>query len=348
MRRPGRAVAVAVLLLFMPAVLACPACNIFNYLATSIRSSSKIFVGKVLKEVDENHAEVEVTKVLRGDYAIGAIVNLEVYRAKEEIGKTYIFSNPTSWPPRFEVLTLDFEDEIKFLMQEKPEIASVAEAIKRVQGISVETHKLGMTYLLEHHEAAIAPLLAELKSLTPDVLNDKPVFFGTYRLGKLLEALLANPSDAAKDYCIAELNAMAALPAQDIDWKEKYFEASAQAVFLQDMLKHSQKHEALSRALLDCVFDLLPKLSDKSQSDVVYALLLSTSTKLDALQRKIQHADNIALGAYNASQFSARWWNFDSAYPLIDQAIALATRPELKTQIEERVKSWETFHTRAK
>jgi len=44
---------------------ACPECNIHNNLADSVRSSTNVFLGKVIGRIDDRTAEVEVLKVLR-------------------------------------------------------------------------------------------------------------------------------------------------------------------------------------------------------------------------------------------------------------------------------------------
>jgi len=131
--------AVAFIVLYPGRVLACPACNIHNYLAASVRSSTDIFHGEVLRQVDDKTAEIKVLRVLRGKRKIGAAVKSRMYGAKKYVGEEFIFSNPTSHQPTFEVLQLKHEDEVLFLIQKESSVDSVEEAIKRVQGVSVVT-----------------------------------------------------------------------------------------------------------------------------------------------------------------------------------------------------------------
>ena len=105
---------------FATAGYACPNCNIHNHLAASVQSSTNIFHGKVLQQIDEWTVEVEVLKVLRGEHKVDSRVKSKIYGAKRYIGKEFIFSDPASWPPVFDALPLEFEDQALFLRRASP------------------------------------------------------------------------------------------------------------------------------------------------------------------------------------------------------------------------------------
>lgn len=199
--------------------VACPHCNIHNHLASSVQSSTNIFLGEVLRQVADGTAEIKVLKVLRGTHKVGSKVTSKMWRAERHVGERFIFSDPTSHPPTFEVLSPEFEDEVLFLIQEEPSVGNMEEAVKRVQGVSVVTQEIGMKYIEEHHDAALKPLLAELDSLMPAVFSGKEVFFGEHRLGKLVEALLLKSTDTGREFVFSQIDALPRQQPPPIEWK---------------------------------------------------------------------------------------------------------------------------------
>ncbi len=329
--------------------VACPACNIHNYLAGSVQSSTNIFHGKVVRQVDDRTAEVEVLKVLRGKYKVGSTVKSEMYGSKGHIGKKFIFSNPTSRPPSFEVLQLQFEDEVLFLIQKKPKVSNVKEAIKRLQGVSVMTQSIGMEYLTNHYDKAITPLIAEINTLMPKVFSTHDVFFGEHRLGKLMEALVYRESNHAKEYALSWIDGLPKLKEEKIGWTSIPHNASSRGVFLRDMLRHSRKHKEFSNTLRKRLLTHLPNLSSRTLADAVYALVLSESAAANDIQtilKKNKSSDMLALGLYLAGNYRARWWAYDGAYAFWDKALVIAKQKELRAAISERIKRSEKFHKR--
>lgn len=203
---------------FAGRALGCPACNIHNYLAKSVQSSTHIYEGEVLRQVSRTEAEVRVLKVLRGDHKVGSQINSEMFLSGRYVGERFLFSNPTSEEPRFEALPPEFEDEVLFLIQKEPSVGDMREAVKRVQGISVVTQEIGMKYIEQHHDAALEPLLAELDSLMPRVFSGQETFFGEHRLGKLVEAILLKPTDAGREFVFSQIDALPSQRPRPVDW----------------------------------------------------------------------------------------------------------------------------------
>lgn len=339
--------AVVAMFVFYPGrVFACPHCNVHNYLAASVRSSTNIFVGKVIRAVDDKTAEVEVVKSLRGDYEVGSKVKTKMYKSKDYLDKQFIFSNPTSWDPRFEVLTPDYEDEVLFLMEEEPSVNSVKQAIKRVQGVSVMTQAIGMEYLTKHYDEATDPLIKEIKILMPKVLSEDDVFFGEHRLGKLLEALLSKESDQAKEFVLTCITQMGQEKDKKINWESIPNTVSSQGVFLSDIFRHSQKHNTYAQALSSRLNTVLPTLSETALAETAYALVVSETDTLENMKKRLESANNpdaIALGLYFAGNYESRWWQHKKAYALWDAALALAEKEELREVIAKRLKDSEEF-----
>jgi hypothetical protein len=326
--------------LYITRANACPHCNIHNYLAASIRSSTNIFHGKVIRQIDGQTAEVEVLKVLRGEHKVGFKVKSEMYGSKEYIGKKFIFSDPKSLPPTFEVLPLEFEDEILFLMQEEPVVGNLKNAVKRVQGVSVVTQGIGMEYLTNRYDEAVGLLIAELNTLMPEVFSPNDVFFGEHRLGKLIEALLYRQSDQASTFVFAHVDELVKQDPGKIDWAAIPYNASSRGVFLRDILRFSQKHEDLVASLRKRLTAALPKLSGITLADSTYAILISGLDNVDGVQKVLQgneSVDMVALGLYFAGNSESRWWQHDKAYAFWEKALSVAKRKELKDAISKRI-----------
>jgi hypothetical protein len=94
----------------------CPMCNMHNYLAFSVRSSSDIYVATVLKPVAENRAQLRVLRVLRGSARPGDLRTTDLWDAKRDVGNTLIFCNPTSRQPNWDSLPVELEAEINWLL----------------------------------------------------------------------------------------------------------------------------------------------------------------------------------------------------------------------------------------
>jgi len=407
-------VAMAIGALSTGRAVGCPHCNIHNLLADSVRSSTNIFHGQVLRQVDDWTAEVKVLKVLRGTHKVGSNVTNRMYKARAHVGETFIFSDPTGAGHNFEVLTLDYEDEVLFLAQKEPSVGNLEEAIKRVQGVSVETQKIGMKYIADHHDAAVKPLIAELNSLAPQVFSGKEVFFGQHRLGKLVEALLLKRTNEGRDFLFSQIDdfarererpryirfdrlclvvipgaiglcillaglswfrsgvlarwpflksrrsllilaAVASLVLACAVWylgpwvrpAPRYL--SSRGVFLRDMLCQTQRHQELSTAARERMFDVCLRLKGPTLAAAVYAMVLARVATPDELQAKLndeESADMLALGLYFAGNEESRWLQDEKAYALWDRALSVAKGKELKEAIFKEIAGSERFRKR--
>jgi len=96
---------------------ACPNCNIYNYLASSVESSTNVYIGQVVVIHAKDTALVKVVEVLRGSHSPGDQLKVEFNGNADNVGTKYLFSNPTSWPPNFPTLPLWLKDEVSFLVR---------------------------------------------------------------------------------------------------------------------------------------------------------------------------------------------------------------------------------------
>lgn len=330
-------------------VTACPACNINNYLDDSVRSSHDIFVGRVIRQIDEHTAEVEVVRRLRTWYKVGSKVKTKMFHASKDIGKQFIFSDPTSWPPTFEVLPLEFEDEVLFLIQEKPSIANTLEAIRRVQGVSRRTQGIGLGYVWNHHEQAVGPIIDRLEALMCKVFSSGDVSFGEHRLGQLLKALFLKDSIRAKNFSVAWIDGLGRQTLKKVDWSSIPYRASSRGEFLRNMLIQGHRHGRLSAILFDRVCEILPTLSGVIQADVVFAMVLSNVDNPDEIHQILRNTDSgdmLALGLFFAGNHQASQWQHRVALGFWEKALSFAEREELKDAIGRRLEDSERFGRR--
>lgn len=96
--------------------LACPDCNIHNFLVTSVGCSKNIIVGRLKEALEDRKVRVEVLRTIRGTYQKGDVVIMEgPYEASKQCGECFVFSDPENMGPTFAALPASFEDEVRFL-----------------------------------------------------------------------------------------------------------------------------------------------------------------------------------------------------------------------------------------
>jgi hypothetical protein len=199
-------------------VLACPYCNIFNYLAASVRSSTEISVAKVVKVTAEDQAQVQVVRVIRGPFKDGQLLNQKLWNAKAYDGQTLIFCNPTSWPPNFETLPAELEEEVAWLIStaphmegpgqneqegpgtpplsqaEKQSVKNIETALRRIQGISNASRSAGLDWIKEQKSFPSAQIRSALLSTRAPSKTAGELTWQPHRQACLLEALMLSPT----------------------------------------------------------------------------------------------------------------------------------------------------------
>jgi hypothetical protein len=281
-----------------------------------------------------------VLKIYCGDHKVGDKAQMEMYDADQYLGERWIFSDPTSGPPAFEVLPPEFEDEVLFLLQKDPAVQDLKEAVRRVQGVSVAAQEASRDYIREHHGQAVEPLLAELRTLGEAVFSEKEVFYGSYRMRKLAEALLLEPSPQGEEYVLDAIRSWETLRPSKIDWDKAPRVPSARGEFLKDLFASIPQDSALRGKARNALRGVFPRLKGGSVPEMVQALLLSgleTPDSLLLIRDETQDADLLALGLYQAGNVKDGGWQWKAAAAYWRKASALASKLQLKHAIEEEL-----------
>jgi hypothetical protein len=96
--------------------LACPACNIHNYLGVSVRNAANIYVGQLVLGSDGS-PQAEVVRVIRGNYLPGQRIAVEFHEPEKHLGTPFVFCEGEEYGPRWKCLEIGFEQEVRFLAE---------------------------------------------------------------------------------------------------------------------------------------------------------------------------------------------------------------------------------------
>jgi hypothetical protein len=237
------------------ALNACPACNIYNYLGSSIGTSSNVVVGQLVA-VDDNkkgQVKIEIIRTLKGSYLPKTQVEMQAWNDKEDIGKTFVFSDPKSFgAPAFHTLPLELEDEVQFLIKwgllneqglkkigKEPseisnsgfhqlyldslaqyEITNAREAIRRVQGISNQSRDLGMNFLSKQKPLPSDEIIQVIESVNKDIFSEKDSYMPHNRLGNLIEALMLSDDQSSHQFLLQLLDQHLRQNEKPVDWSK--------------------------------------------------------------------------------------------------------------------------------
>ncbi len=337
------------LALYATACWACPHCNIHNYLAKSVESSKNIYVGRVLSQVDEQHAEIKVLRVIRGERQAGEKVKTQMWMAGRDVGAELVFSDPTSWPPNYPVLPLFVEDEIRFLIQPQLAIADMDEGIRRVQGIGVETSKAGMEYVRLHRTGASAAIIKAIREIRFEEESGTEPPFCSYRLTNLVAALMAVPTKEAENFVVQETLALLGGRSEKLDIANFPHAATVRAEYLNDLLVQSAKSEPLQWKVRTSVLAAYPGLTGSLLTDVTYALVRSKASSPDSLAPLAtdqMQKDMVAVGVLLVGNDSSRWWDWEHAAEVWKQALSVEPSETVRQRIQERLDSARRFLNR--
>lgn len=254
---------VSLLLGWPGTIQACPACNIYNYLAESVAGSTNIVIGKLVARESDSEVKVQVIKSLRGPRKAGDFIRLNAWCGPEAVGQTYIFSDP--WDnPSFPMLEMDCEAEVKALirmadlesknpnrparmryspgegfaeytLQHYP-VRDLAEAISLVQGWSNESFALGLKYLHRYKPAPTRELIAAISPLKDELLSGNERNSTENRLGNLLAALLMATNQTAEIFMLEQTRACLVPTNQPVDWTQPRYGSSNRGDLLAKLL----------------------------------------------------------------------------------------------------------------
>lgn len=325
MRTPG---VVFALLLVGPRADACPNCTISVDLPPSVASATNIYLGRVVRPLDQRQVEVRVERVLRGPLTKGQLVKvpmrrsgIPLIRAKEDLGRLLLLSDPTpgenDWT--YPVLDPEFEDEVRFLMQKKPrKLTSAAQAIVVAQGISDEASNAGLHYLRRHRAEVTAPLIKAAEHLTSALVSNRAHYWDWIRLQNLVRALVGKVGPASPAF--AKVRAYVLQEAQrflDHTWRPLDVKAILDPAVptVRDLSPHCLRGRVLGVVLANTELPSLraeirrrvesayPKLDGEGIACAVSTLVSTAVSKPASLTplKQAEKNDAIAAGLYDAA-----------------------------------------------
>jgi len=344
--------------IFAPAqTRGCPACNIYNYLGESVLSSSNVFVGRLIAVETNYHATVEVIRTLCGNYRSGQKVKIDAYATTNEIGNTFIFSDPKSFGPSFPQLGMDFQDEVEFLVQLKtsPEntyaprmtpftpqkdyhVKNASEAIKRVQGVSNQSKQAGMDFLRTCRPFPFQKTTDAIEASRSKIIDGKGDNSTQNSAGNLIEALLLDNEAETGSYLVEQVRFTVAQKDAPVNWKDMPRSASWRGQWLAALLglpgtnwvhrkyadsnPYRKNHPALNEKEKQAVLEALPKMRGMLLAESIFALYdtkLMTMQQLQALLANKPGIDEFALGIMWSAQNKISIYDADEGpKPLAD------------------------------
>jgi hypothetical protein len=170
------AIAAVGCLLVAARILACPMCNIHNYLGLSVRSSSQVLV---VKAVEGEKDQFQVARVLRGS---DRLLGMKLYGARERFTQGYILCNPSSEPPTFEILPLDMEEEVAWLIATDRQSSLIPE----------RTIRAGIVVSPPGYPYGAVDLVSALSSVVKDTDSDRINADRFEKIGQAQKASVAN------------------------------------------------------------------------------------------------------------------------------------------------------------
>ena len=244
--------------------------------------------------------------------------------------------------PEYREFSLNFEDEIRFLLDENATINSIKDAVKRVQGLSVESREAGEKYLKEHPEEATTALLSEIKSLGKMLLTGEQVWFGECRHEQLLSALPVETDKRAWNFVSEELDRLLNLEPDKINWKKVSRDAPFKSHYMENLFKISKRKESLSASLKEKLINTCKKEKSPVVRDALYALLknkeLTDKQFTDLTGSMDEKTRNFAALTLYHLGWEAIWsFERDNAFKNWSKAVQLLSEKNFKRALRENI-----------
>jgi len=344
------------------AMMACPDCNIHNYLFSSLRSSSNVFAGEIVAG-----NKVRILNVYRGTNSVGTTVDYDL-RYLRFSGNPLIFCDPRSHDLNFKQLPIELDWETKFILRKPwseadrypidhasennqstiPEIRHKMEALKAVQGISRVTRQLGMEYV-KKHKADCAPVIEWEVHRRQALLgtNGNPQMFD-YCYAGLAEAYwLAKPTNALAN-CLTLIDGFLSRAPSVIDLENPNDKPSAEIRYIALSLGAAQG-TAFSKPLIERLKTVIPQLDGMSLAAALYVCERSKLFDEEEVRMLAQtlakeqpaKKDAIALAFYQLGCEFAPSWDYKKTLPCFIFARAHCEKSALLQKINDRIAWWE-------
>ena len=316
---------------------ACPACYLQGSLAPAVKAARTIYVGDAVRSIGPARVELKVSRVLRGSLKIGQRVQVRAMLVDGQLGKPVLVIEPAEWPSGAPAIGGELEDEVRFLMQRRPRIASADEAVRRAAGVSVEARAAGRRYLRSHRQGASALLIREIERLKPLVLASKQGFFDEHRLEHLVGELLAEVDAPARAWALGEVDGFLRRPWRALRKNGVLDDPGSRGLLLEWLLSSVSRKHVLRGELRRRLESGLGRLAGEGIALAVYALAGSGTTRPSdhGPLAKDEQTHAVAMGLFLAGLRAAREGESAKARALLGRARTLARSAALRTAVDE-------------
>lgn len=309
-------------------ISACPACNIHNYLSSSIKSSSQIYKGKVLRSIDNNKALIIVESILKKDSTmsieIGDSIQEYVYDAFEKIGKSYIFSNPMAIGIKFPILDHYFEEEIKLIIKDSS-LVNVNEALILLNGVSSVSNRKAWIFFEGNKTDSISNLLLKNLTLLLDSCKlNKDYPFYDHRIRSNVSILLKLNDNHINNGLINLIYSINYSEYETYEWTDKtYNKQSGAGSFLRYLIEESSKIKSFQKKVTDILESEITKNKTSEIQFFAYGLSFLEEYKWNKKFKElsIEQKKHISKGIFLAAIWYRFWFRSDKVEILKKQAI---------------------------
>lgn len=329
-------------------VLACPACNIHNYLAANVHSASLIYSAELISLKGDNY-EFQVLSFIKNtdNDTIEATFTKSLTYKDLKIGDRMLFLkfNKHIYGPSYYRLPGTYEDEVRFLADTNRSVRSVDSAIWLLNCVSRESNRLGADFIRENYENALPALKSSIVNLRQLIQQGKEPDFAAYRMENMISALTDGPEHSYRDFLFSEIDSVAnsEVKGLDIDAIHRVVEPPL-GEYLRDILSSQytkqdrklrghgshQKVEYIEKEQSSFYIDLktamLTKVNTGSPSTVgffTYALGFSSCDDIKEIEILSERKYQAALGLLFAADWNDFYFQRGKIEPLIDAALEI-------------------------
>jgi len=321
--------------------LACPACNIHNYMGNSIRISNNVFVGKVVTNT-KSKSYVKVINVIKGDIQINKKIQMAyVYHQK---GDTAIFcidpSHEQMQFPFYSEYDINDLQEVAFIVKEDSVVTDLNTALMCITGNSYEAASMGIEFFKRNPKYS-GNLLKLYDSINNAAINNNVKYF-EWKNASITEALLIRNDEFTQTTVLNVLDIFLNPQTENINWDSLDLSESKTGIILHHLLAFSQQHDVLHKLIVDKILSSLPQLTNHQLADFTFAILYSKSIDNKALISKISltNRDAFALGLFYTGNKLAYYNNKSLAQQYLLSSLEICSNPKLRKSIEDALKRY--------
>lgn len=348
-------------------LIACPSCNIHNYLSSSVYGSTQIFLAEVVGFSDYSKVQIKVISILKDDTAkfpflddyyirgedtirstlnkfpnmrnpnviVGNIIDHHLYNAKEKIGNKYIFLNPVSSGVSFDLVYPSACREIELLISNDT-ISNDEDALTMLNGISFTSVLKAIDYFTPTDGQIV---FNDLKQLIANAENDPSIEFGDFKVESHIRALYDIDAERYTDSISTLLSS--------IDYKKhlSHFKKSTPSqgktivgALTRYSIELNKRNPKFQKTLIIDLERLLRSEIDGAPVFAAYGLSFVRDKNLKkALSDLTENQEKqIALGLYWAGLYMRTWYDKESLEKI--RPIIKELDPKLSNEIDERLK----------